>query len=262
MLEICMEQFNTNLMERLKGKVAIITGAASGMGTAHARMFVAEGARVVITDVNETAGKALEKELGADHALFIKHDVSQSADWKHVVAITEDKFGPITVLVNNAGIAKVQPIDEVTETAYQQIIDVNQLSVFLGMLHVKKSMRKAKGGAIVNISSISGLQAMAGTLAYTASKFAVRGMTKVAALELAKDNIRVNSVHPGLIYTPLLEEMPDDVIKQMAAVIPLGHMGDPSEVSQVVVFLASDEFSYATGAEFVIDGGVTSKLAI
>lgn len=246
-------------MERLKGKIAIITGAASGMGAVHARTFVAEGARVIMTDVNETDGKALEKELGADNALFIKHDVSQSADWKHVVATAEDKFGPITVLVNNAGIFKPQTLDEVTEEDYRKIIDINQVSVFLGMLYVKDSMRKAKAGSIINISSVAGLSSLPGIIAYTASKFAVRGMTKTAALELAKDNIRVNSVHPGAIQTSMTAMATNDVVIQDHTVsIPMGRMGEPSEVSQLVVFLASDEASYSTGAEFVIDGGVTA----
>ena len=248
-------------MERLKGKVAIITGAASGMGATHAKMFVAEGARVIITDVNETDGKALEKELGAENALFIKHDVSKSADWKHVVETAEEKFGPITVLVNNAGILKSQTLDEVTEEDYRKTIDINQVSVFLGMLYVKDSMRKAKAGSIINISSVAGLSSSESLIAYTASKFAVRGMTKTAALELARDNIRVNSVHPGIIKTSMIGTMTDEAIQYFTTSIPMGRAADPSEVSRLVVFLASDESSYATGAEFVIDGGVTAKIS-
>ncbi len=226
-------------MERLKGKVAIITRVVSGMGATHARMFVAEGAKVVITDVNETAGKALEKELGADHALFIKHDVSRSADWKHVVATAEEKFGPITVLVNNTEVFKPQILDEASEEDYQKTIDVNQLSVFLGMLYVNESMRKAKVGAIVNISSVAGPLSSAGMLTYGVSKFAMRGMSKTAALALAQDNIRINFVHPGAIKNSIAEAT---------------YTADPSAISRLVVFLASDELYNATGEEFVVDG--------
>src|SRR5699024_4563070 len=177
-------------MARLAGKIAIITGAAQGMGEAHARMFVAEGAKVVLTDLLEEKGQALAEELG-ENALFVKQDVTRAEDWKNVVEKAEEAFGPVNVLVNNAGITMAKSILETTEEEYRRIVEINQISVFLAMKAVIPSMQKAEGGSIVNISSLNGL--VGGAIGYTDTKFAVRGMTKAAALECAHYGIRVNS---------------------------------------------------------------------
>ncbi|WP_422124762.1 glucose 1-dehydrogenase [Planococcus sp. X10-3] len=247
-------------MGRLDGKVAIITGGARGMGASHARKFLEEGAKVMITDILEKEGQALASELG-DNLKFMKHDVTKAADWEKVVAETESAFGPVSILVNNAGIVMLKPIDEITEEDYRKIIDINQVAVFLGMKYVHKSMSKAKNGSIINISSVSGLKGNSGSVAYDASKFAVRGMTKTAAVEFGAEGIRVNSIHPGIIETPMImQEDAKDLVREMAKDVPLKRTAQPEEVSNLVVYLASDESSYSTGSEFVIDGGMTAKL--
>lgn len=247
-------------MNRLSGKVAVITGASRGMGAAHARGFVAEGAKVVLTDVSVKAGADLAAELGAS-ALFIEHDVSSEAQWSRVTAAAEIKFGPVSILVNNAGIlGPTAKLAGLSETDYLRVCAVNQHSVFLGMKAVIPSMLRAGKGSIVNISSISGMVANYGapSVAYVASKFAVRGLTKAAAMEYARDNIRVNSVHPGFILTPMMVEATDEKGGDAVSLIPLGRIGNPQEVTNLVVFLASDESSYITGAEHVIDAGMTT----
>lgn len=243
-------------MGRLAGKVAIITGGARGMGEAHVRKFVSEGAKVVFTDLNEEGGQALAAELG-ENVKFVKQDVTKADDWETVVTETENTFGPVHVLVNNAGISMSKTLMEITEAEYRKIVDINQVSVFLGMKAVVPSMKKAGGGSIVNISSMNGL--VGGAVGYTDTKFAVRGMTKAAALQLASLGIRVNSVHPGVIETPMVTQGDAvEAIKQFAKHIPLQRMARSEEVSSMVVFLASDESSYSTGSEFVIDGGLTA----
>lgn len=240
-------------MGRLEGKVAIITGGARGMGAAHVRRFVKEGARVVFTDILVEEGRRLAKELG-QNAKFLKHDVTKKSDWKKVVQKTEERFGPIHILVNNAGIDHPEEsLAEADVKLYQKVIDVNQLSVFLGMKSVVNSMREAGGGSIVNISSLAGIVGAPQKIAYTASKFAVRGMTKAAALELGQYGIRVNSVHPGFIETPMTEGLIND---QLVSIFPLKKAGQPEEVTNLVLYLASDESSYSTGSEFIIDGGL------
>lgn len=246
-------------MGRLDGKVAIITGAARGMGESHARRFVAEGAKVVMTDRSEAQGRAIADELGAN-ALFVPHDVTDAAQWSEVVAAAEKAFGPVTILVNNAGIlGPIAKTADLAEADYLHVCAVNQHSVFLGMQAVLPSMLRAGRGSIVNISSIAGLVANYGfpSLAYVASKFAVRGMTKATAIEYGPNNIRVNSVHPGFILTPMMVEATDEVGGEALAQIPLGRLADPGEVTQVVLFLASDDSSYVTGAEHVVDAGMT-----
>lgn len=248
-------------MGRLDGKVAIITGSARGMGESHARRFVAEGAKVVMTDRSEAQGRAIADELGAN-ALFVSHDVTNATQWADVVTATEKAFGPVTILVNNAGIlGPMAKTVDLTEADYLHVCAVNQHSVFLGMQAVLPSMLRAGRGSIVNISSIAGLVANYGfpSLAYVASKFAVRGMTKATAIEYGPHNIRVNSVHPGFIMTPMMIEATDEGGGDALVQIPLGRIADPGEVTQVVLFLASDDSSYVTGAEHVVDAGMTAQ---
>lgn len=243
-------------MARLEGKVAIITGGAQGMGETHARRFVKEGAKVVLTDILEEKGQALADELG-ENALFLKQDVTSAAEWETVVAKAEEAFGPVNVLVNNAGISMAKSILQITEEEYRRIVDINQTSVFLGMKTTIPSMQKAGGGSIVNVSSINGL--VGGAIGYTDTKFAVRGMTKAAAVECAHYGIRVNSVHPGVIATPMIvQEDQKAQIEEFAKQIPLKRIAESEEITNLVLFLASDESSYSTGSEFVADGGITA----
>ena len=244
-------------MTRLQDKVIIITGAAQGMGETHARLCIDEGAKVVLTDINSDKGDALAKELG-DNALFIKHDVTKEADWATVVEQTEAKFGQINVLVNNAGITTHKSILDTSLEDYRKILEINQISVFLGMKAVIPYIKKSKQGSIINISSINGL--VGGAIGYTDSKFAVRGMTKAAALECAPDGIRVNSIHPGVIATPMIMQGDTkDAVAAFAKTIPMQRVAEAQEVSKMVVFLASEDSSYSTGSEFVIDGGLTAQ---
>lgn len=246
---------------RLDRKVAIITGAAQGMGAEHARRFVAEGAKTIFTDINAEAGAALEAELG-EASLFVRHDVGSEADWAAVVKAAEDRFGPVSVLVNNAGI--IGPVAKAADLAaadFETVCRVNQTSVFLGTKHVIPSMVRAGGGSIVNISSISGIVAIYGTpnVAYAASKFAVRGITKQVAIEYGEQGIRANSVHPGYIRTPMMTEaLDDEQIKIASGSVPIKRVGEVEDVSNLVVFLASDESGFITGSEYIIDGGLTA----
>ncbi len=248
-------------MNRLDGKVALITGAARGMGESHAKRFIAEGARVVLTDRTGPAGQALADALG-ERALFLSHEVTDAAQWAEVVAAGEHAFGPISILVNNAGIlGPMAQIVDLTEADYLHVCAVNQHSVFLGMRAVLPSMVRQGKGSIVNISSIAGMAANYGfpSQAYVASKFAVRGMTKAAAIEYGRHNIRVNSVHPGFIQTPMMVEATNEEGGDALGLIPLGRIADPDEVSQLVLFLASDESSYITGAEHLVDAGMLAQ---
>jgi 3alpha(or 20beta)-hydroxysteroid dehydrogenase len=242
-------------MPRLANKTAIITGGAGGMGEAHVRRFLHEGANVHFTDVLREEGEALAAELGA-RARFTFADVASATDWAGLIAETEDAYGQVDILVNNAGIVIRAPIEEMLEAEYRKVVDINQVGVFLGMKAVIPSMRRAGAGSIINISSIAGLVGRPQTVAYAASKFAVRGMTKVAANELGADNIRVNSVHPGPVLTPMFQNMDQKVRDDLTDQIPLGRMARPEEVSDLIVFLASDESTYCSGAEFLIDGGM------
>jgi 3alpha(or 20beta)-hydroxysteroid dehydrogenase len=240
---------------KLSGKVAIVTGGSRGQGASHVRAMVREGARVAFTDVRVELGKALAAELG-DAAMFIQHDVSKPQDWDRVVAATEAAFGPINILVNNAGIVFLKELQEMTFEEYERVIAVNQTSVFLGMKAVLASMRRAAGGSIINISSAAANKGIRGNLAYTAAKAAIGGMGRVAALELTADNIRVNTVLPGIIRTPMVDEPDSDRVAAMIAGIPVKRLGSTAEVSSLIVYLASDDSSYSTGSEFVVDGGI------
>ncbi|WAH37288.1 SDR family NAD(P)-dependent oxidoreductase [Alicyclobacillus dauci] len=247
-------------MGRLDDKVALITGAAQGMGASHARKFIKEGAKVILTDINETGGSAIAEELGSN-ALFLKHDVTSKESWDQVVEKGISTFGEITILVNNAGVlGPIAKTDELSEEDYLKVCAINQHGVFFGMKTVIPSMLKAGIGSIVNISSIAGVVAIYGfpSLAYVASKFAVRGMTKATAVEYGSRNIRVNSVHPGFIKTPMMAAATDESGGEAASLIPLGRLADPEEVSNLVLFLASDESSYITASEHLIDAGMSA----
>ncbi|MBV9351481.1 MAG: glucose 1-dehydrogenase [Mycobacterium sp.] len=245
-------------MGRVDGKVALISGGARGMGESHARLLVAEGAKVVIGDIIDDRGKAVADELGSGPggaARYVHLDVTQPDEWQAAVSTAVQDFGKLDVLVNNAGIVNLGQLKTFDLAKWQQIIDVNLTGTFLGMQAVVEPMTAAGGGSIINISSIEGLRGAPMVHGYVASKWAVRGITKSAALELASQKIRVNSIHPGFIRTPMTKHLPDDSVT-----IPLGRPAESAEVSTFVVFLASDESSYATGSEFVVDGGLVTDV--
>jgi 3alpha(or 20beta)-hydroxysteroid dehydrogenase len=236
---------------RLDGKVALISGGARGMGAAHARAFVAEGARVVIGDIRDELGSQVAAELGAA-CVYVHLDVTSVDDWATAAAVAEREFGPVSVLVNNAGIADWGHVADYPLDRYRHIIEVDLVACLAGIQAVVPSMRRAGGGSIVNISSVAGLQGYPQMAGYVSAKWAVRGLTKVAALDLAADSIRANSVHPGQIDTPIVPNARESASTDHVA---MNRIGAPEEVSALVVFLASDESSFCTGAEFVVDGG-------
>lgn len=248
-------------MGRLTGKVAIITGGAQGQGAAAVRAFVEEGAQVVIADIADDPGKTLADELG-DAAYYQRLDVSSEDDWATAVAGAGKMFGPVNVLVNNAGVLLFAELTKTSLADYERIIAINQIGTFLGMRSVAEVMVGAGGGSIINASSIEGLGGMPLLVAYSASKFAIRGMTKSAAMELGPRNIRVNSVHPGMIDTGMIRDFAgDEGMKWGGSKVALKRVGTPEDVAPVYVFLASDESRYCTGAEFVCDGGATATHA-
>ncbi|MEU6105457.1 glucose 1-dehydrogenase [Streptomyces flaveolus] len=242
---------------RVDGKVVVVTGGARGLGASCARRLVAEGARVVIGDVLAPEGAALAEELGTGNALFVDLDVTSEAAWQAAVARTEEAFGPVTGLVNNAGLVHRCPVEELAEADYRRVVDVNEVGVFLGMKTVLPSMRAAGGGSIVNMSSLGGIIAFPYILGYTASKWAVRGMTKAAAQEFAADRVRVNSVHPGVVATEMTAD--SDRSHEMVTRQPIRRAARPAEIAGMVLYLLSDEASYSTGSEFVVDGGYSSQ---
>lgn len=243
---------------RLAGKVALITGAARGQGEAEARLFVDHGARVALGDVLDGEGKAVAASLGGD-AIYLHHDVSQMESWADFVSTAIEAFGHIDVLINNAGIAHSAPIAEIALEDYMEVIQVNQVGCLLGMKAVIPVMVECGGGSIVNVSSVSGIEGTPGMVAYVASKFAIRGMTKTAALELGRLGIRVNSIHPGGVDTPMAQRAEAELGgggDPFYSRLPLGRIGRPVELAHLALFLASDESSYCTGSEFVADGGL------
>ena len=249
---------------RLDGKVALISGGARGMGKSHVRHFVAEGARVVFGDVLDDKGQFVADKLGPEACRYLHHDVTSEEQWAAAVATTVETFGRLDILVNNAGVLKFATMADMPLAEFRRIMDINAAGCWLGMKSVIEPMRAVGGGSIVNVSSIEGFTGAAGLSAYSASKFAVRGMTKAAAQELGQYGIRVNSIHPGGVFTSMVLEQaaarpPEDqtgeaFIKSM----PLGRFAEPAEISRLVVFLASDESSYSTGSEFIADGGILS----
>ena len=241
-------------MGRVDNKVALITGGARGMGAADARMLVKEGAKVVIGDILDDEGTALADELG-DAARYVHLDVTSADEWAAAVETALSSFGKLNVLVNNAGIVQLGPLKTLDVARWQQVLDVNLTGPMLGTKSVIQPMIDAGGGSIINVSSIEGLRGAAYVHSYVASKWGLRGLTKSSALELAGHNIRVNSIHPGFIRTPMTKHLPDDMVQA-----PLGRPGTPDEVATFVVFLASDESSFSTGSEFVVDGGLVTDV--
>jgi 3alpha(or 20beta)-hydroxysteroid dehydrogenase len=247
---------------RLDGKVALITGGARGMGKSHVRHFVAEGARVVFGDVLDDKGRFVAAKLPEGTCRYVHHDVTSEDDWAAAVSTTLEAFGQLDVLVNNAGVLTFAPIAEMPAVEFRRVLEVNAVGCWLGMKSVIAPMTAAGGGSIVNISSVEGFTGASGLSAYSASKFAVRGMTKAAAQELGQFGIRVNSVHPGGVLTSMTLSRadtfdhvdPEALLKSM----PIARFAEPAEISRLVMFLASDESSYSTGSEFTADGGLLS----
>jgi len=255
---------------RLEGKVALITGGAHGVegelmgfGGASARLFVQEGAKVVLGDIDVQNGEKTASQLrdaGYD-ALFVKLDVTNEQDWQNAIQTTITNFGRLDIMVNNAGTSGPGDVEETTEEVWQSQMDVHAKGVFLGTKHAIPEMRKVGGGSIINISSIYGIVGSIGSTAYHAAKGAVRIFTKSAAVQYASENIRVNSVHPGFITTPMTRQGIGDPERQefMLSRIPMGRIGDPEDIARGILYLASDESSYMTGSELVIDGGMTAQ---
>ncbi len=243
----------------LEGKVALISGAARGMGAEEARLFASQGAKVVLGDVLDEAGETTAAAIGAS-AIFVHLDVTSESDWQATVEKTQEVFGSLDILVNNAGILRYGLLEQTSLEEFETVVGVNQTGTFLGMKSVVATMRRGGGGSIINISSLAGIEGVGGAFSYTASKFAVRGMTKVAAIELGASGIRVNSVHPGGIETPMTRPFGVTTTEgaSPSSDSPIPRIGRPDEVANLVLWLASDKSSYCTGSEFVIDGGVSA----
>lgn len=244
-------------MGRVDGKVALITGAARGQGAAHARSLAAEGASVVIADIRDEEGRALAASLGSS-ASYLRHDVGSDESWRTALEMVRARYGRLDVLVNNAGIAIMAGLEETDAALFERTVRVNQLGAFLGVKYAAALMKAGGGGSIINVSSITALKSDPHFLAYTTTKWAMRGLSRAAAIELAPAKIRVNTIFPGIIDTQMLTDaVPGlDVAQFAAANTPLGRIGKPEEVAAAIVFLASDESSFITGAELAVDGGV------
>jgi NAD(P)-dependent dehydrogenase (short-subunit alcohol dehydrogenase family) len=255
-------------MENVAEKVVVVTGAGAGIGRATAALFAKNGAKVVVTDINESEGRATAENIVAEggEALFLAHDVAQEEQWQRVLAAAKDRFGGIDVLVNNAGIYVIASLAETTLEQWNKLFSINVTGVFLGSKHVAPYLTERGGGSIINLSSVAGLLGAAGHACYGASKGAVRIMTKDLAAELGAQNIRVNSVHPTYVKTAMADygaamagKTLEDLGRDMSV---LGRLAEPEDVANVIVFLASDESAYLTGAEFVVDGGGSSVLSV
>ena len=249
---------------RLEGKVALISGGARGMGAVEAKLFVQEGAKVVFGDVREEEGQKLEAEIDESGgvAVFTKLDVTSADDWQSAVDLAVSRFGKLDILVNNAGIFDNATVENTTVEAWDRVLDINAKGVFLGSKSAIGAMKEAGGGSIVNISSTAGLTGSAVSSAYNASKGAVRLLTKATAVQFGSEKIRANSVHPGPIETDMVKQvfLDDESLRdERIAAIPQGRFGKPEEVANCVLFLASDEASYMTGSELVVDGGWTAQ---
>lgn len=260
-------------MGKLDGRVVIVTGGARGQGEQEARLFAAEGARVVIGDVLDDQGEALAKELGGDVARFVHLDVSQEADWQSAVGAAKDAFGKVDGLVNNAGILRFNELVSTPLEEFQQVIQVNQVGCFLGIRAAAPEIEAAGGGTIVNTASYTAMTGMAYVGAYAATKHAILGLTRVAAMELAAKNIRVNAVCPGAVDTPMTNpaqldpaadptEAREAVAELYKKLVPLGRIGRPEEVAALALFLTGDDSAYITGQPFVIDGGWLAGVSI
>lgn len=245
-------------MTQVEGKIAIVTGAGQGLGAESARTLARHGARVLVCDINSDTCRAVAAEVGASAAAF-ELDVTDEGQWADAVRYCEDKFGPPNVLVNNAGIARFSPLESTSLELYEQTMAVNTTGVFLGMRAVFEPMRRNGGGSIVNISSANGFIASDDVGAYVTSKFAVRGLTRSAAFEWGRHGIRVNSICPGMIKTSMMIEEEEAYTHRITT---LGRIGQPHEIANTVLFLASDQSSYATGADFLIDGGVMAGVRV
>jgi len=249
-------------MDRLKGKVALISGGARGQGAAEARLFAGEGANVVIGDVLDDLCKKTADEINSKSStkavVAVHLDVTRAADWRAAVDACERQFGGLDVLVNNAGIANVKGIEETSEEEWDSIVNINQKGVWLGMKAAVPAMRRRGGGSIINISSIYGIIGSPGSAAYHGTKGAVRLLSKAAAVQYAPEGIRVNSVHPGVILTPMVDVVPRSELQPLINMAPMKRGAQPEEVGWCVVFLASNESSFVTGAELVVDGGYTA----
>jgi 3alpha(or 20beta)-hydroxysteroid dehydrogenase len=244
----------------MDGKIALVTGAARGIGAATARLLAAEGARVAVADRREDEANAVVAELNAARpgsALFVALDVTIEADWQSAIAQTEAAFGPINVLVNNAGIIRVAPLEQMTLENFRKVVDTNLIGTFLGLKYGAEALKRAGGGSIVNFSSVQGMEGRQGFTAYSASKFGIRGLTKSAAIELGPHNIRVNAVVPGPTKTKMIERpgWADEDYDRMYGKYPLSRMAHAEEIARMVLFLASDQSSFCTGGDYVVDGG-------
>ncbi|WP_396910532.1 glucose 1-dehydrogenase [Mycolicibacterium sp.] len=240
-----------SVCKRVDGKVAVVTGAARGMGAAHARLLAENGARVVIADLAVDPGQQLATELGGD-AMFVHLDVTDPTHWARLIESANACFGGVDILINNAGVLLMHSVETATLADYRKVVDVNQVGTFLGMQAVVPGMKRAGRGSIVNISSTAGAVGFADHISYVASKWAVRGMTKAAALDLARYGIRVNAILPGEVNTPMIADLGLSV-----ETTPLGRFGEPREIAYLALYLASDESGYTTGADYAIDGGYT-----